>query len=189
MPAEADALRAAVDLLHLPTRMRALKAAPLPRGVPLLLGVVAGDRDAEREAARLVDRPADVVRTAATFFVEQILLDADADSYRVLGAGPQATNEELRRNMALLMRWLHPDMDRRDERSLFVSRVTLAWEDVKTPDRRAAYDGKRRARSAGRAAKAPRSRSVRPRARFDDGEVRGGLVRRALSLLFGRAKY
>jgi hypothetical protein len=189
MPADPDALRAAIDLLHLPSRVRALRAARLPRGVPLLLGIVAGDRDAVRDAARLLDRSEDVVRRAATFFVEQILFDPDADSYRVLGASADATNEELRRNMALLMRWLHPDMDRGNERSRLVSRVTLAWEDLKTPDRRAAYDGKRRSLPAARRSQQPRGRSVKPRARFDgDAWEQPGLLRRALSLLFGRAR-
>ena len=190
MPADADALRAAIELLHLPSRVRSLRSAPLPRGVPLLLGIVAGDRDAERDAARMVDRSQDVVRRAATFFVEQILLSPDADSYRVLGAGPQATSEELRRNMALLMRWLHPDMDRRDELSVFVSRVTLAWEDVKTPQRRAAYDSKQRSLPAGKRSKVQRARGLQRRQAFDAyGEEQAGFVRRALSLLFGRAKY
>ena len=58
-----------------------------------------------------------MIREAAGFFVEQILLFPGADSYRVLGASPEATNRELRRNMSLLLRWLHPDLDPRGERS------------------------------------------------------------------------
>ena len=52
-----------------------------------------------------------MVRLAATFFIEQILFAPHADSYRVLGASPQASASELRRNVALLLRWLHPDLD------------------------------------------------------------------------------
>ena len=51
-----------------------------------------------------------MVREASAFFIEQILLGPDADSYRVLGADRNAAAAELRRNMALLLRWLHPDM-------------------------------------------------------------------------------
>jgi hypothetical protein len=50
---------------------------------------------------------------------------------------------ELRRNMALLIKWLHPDMDRPGDQSMFVHRVTMAWDDLKTADRRAAYDARR----------------------------------------------
>ena len=49
------------------------------------------------------------LREAAAFYIEQILLHPDADHYRVLGAQPDASTAELRRNMALLIRWLHPD--------------------------------------------------------------------------------
>ena len=42
--------------------------------------------------------------------------------------------------MALLLRWLHPDLDRHGERSVFAARVTRAWNDLKTQERRAAYD-------------------------------------------------
>ena len=62
------------------------------------------------------------------FFIEQILFAPDADSYRVLGTAPQATPSELRRNVALLMRWLHPDLDPRGERSVFIGRVTDGLE-------------------------------------------------------------
>src|SRR5262249_32076942 len=81
---------------------------------------------------------------AATFFIEQILFAPDADSYRVLGAEPQASPAELRRNLALLLRWLHPDLDPRGERSVFIGRVTAAWNNLKTPEKRAAYDELRR---------------------------------------------
>ena len=89
-------------------------------------------------------RSRETVCEAAAFFIEQILLSPDADSYRVLGARPEATNYELRRNMALLLRWLHPDHDGQGARSVFVGRVTRAWNDLKTQERRAAYDQSRR---------------------------------------------
>jgi DnaJ-class molecular chaperone len=88
-----------------------------------------------------------VVRRAAAFFIEQILFAPDTDSYRVLGAASQASASELRGNAALLLKWLHPDRDPQGERSIFVSRVTEAWNNLKTPDRRAAYDELRRSSS------------------------------------------
>src|SRR5258708_12057083 len=42
--------------------------------------------------------------------------------------------------MAILLRCLHPDLDPDAGRSVFATRVTLAWNDLKTSDRRAAYD-------------------------------------------------
>jgi DnaJ-class molecular chaperone len=74
-----------------------------------------------------------------------VLLDHDADSYRVLGGSRRSTHEELRHNMALLMRWLHPDLQAlrnraAADREVFSSRVTRAWEDLKNDERRRAYD-------------------------------------------------
>src|SRR5207237_2497186 len=124
-----------------PSRVRITRAAPLPPGVHVLLRIAAGDEAAEIEAAELTGRSRDIVRKAATFFIEQVLLSPGADSYRVLGAAPQASSGELRRNMALLLKWLHPDMDQQGARAIFATRVTGAWDDLKTPSRRADHDG------------------------------------------------
>lgn len=136
----ATALGVAIDLLHVPSRVRLVRAGPLPIQVLDLLRVAAGDEEAIHQATEITGRSRDVVCEAVAFFIEQILLSPEADSYRVLGASPEATSAELRRNMALLLRWLHPDLDPSAERSIFATRVTRAWNDLKTSDRRAAYD-------------------------------------------------
>jgi DnaJ domain len=140
---ERMALLVAVDLLHVPSRVRFARSAPLPEGMSILLRIAAGDKEAERRAVELTDCSKDIVRQAATFFIEQILFTPDTDSYRVLGASQRATAGELRRNLALLSKWLHPDGNARNDRSVFIDRVTAAWNDVKTPERRAIYDERR----------------------------------------------
>jgi DnaJ-domain-containing protein 1 len=145
------ALRLALDLLYVPWRVRLVRSEPLPEGVPLLLRIAAGDAAAQQEAVKVAGRPPEVIRQAATFFIEQILLSPEADSYRVLGASPDAADSELRRNMASLMTWLHPDLASENERSLFAPRIATAWNDLKTPERRAAYDsGRQAAHKAGK---------------------------------------
>ena len=139
--ADATALKLAVDLLHVPSRVRPMRSAVLPDDVLTLLEIASGDAEATRRASELTGRAPEVVRNAAEFFVEQILLAPGSDSYRVLGGNAQTSSGDLRRNMALLLKWLHPDMERNsDDRSVFAGRVTLAWEDLKTSERRAAYD-------------------------------------------------
>lgn len=194
------ALKAAIDLVHVPSLVRLLRSEPLPDGVQTLLRIAAGQTDAERTAAVLMDRSPDVLREAATFFIEQILFAPNADSYRVLGANPQTSAGELRQNVALLLRWLHPDVDPHGERSVFVGRVTAAWNDLKTPERRAAYDAtlrdKRRAtrRSANEgstASRRPQRRLVSAvayqsggrAARLSYARSGEGLLSRALSAL------
>lgn len=201
------ALKTAVDLLHVPSQVRLVRSEPLPEGVVTLLRIAAADEDCTQTAAALMDRTPDLMGKAAMFFIEQILFAPDADSYRVLGAGPQATSGELRRNVGLLMRWLHPDLDRRGERSVFISRVTTAWNNVKTPERRAAYDEQlqRRAQTALKSSgklKKSRRRRVHAGKLGGNGEVprnrasgrhalgpgtgKIGFVRRALAALFVR---
>src|SRR5262249_932573 len=169
------ALRLALDLLHVPWRAKVLRSEPLPRGAPLLLPIAGGDAEADRGADGVMGRSRDVLHDAAAFFIEQILLHPEADNYRVLGATPNATAAELRRNMAWLMAWLHPDRAPKTERSVLVARVTRAWNDLKTPDRRAAYDEALR-RSATRAD------TARVRRRNTGLPARGGI----LSFLLGR---
>ena len=136
----APALRLAFDLVQVPSQVRLARTAPLPRDVLTLLRIAAGDQETTQHAMIASGRSLPAVREAAGFFIEQMLLFPEADSYRVLGATPEATSNELRRNMALLLRWLHPDLDRHGERKVFATRVTRAWNDLKTPERRAAYD-------------------------------------------------
>jgi hypothetical protein len=137
------ALQLALDLHHVPWRVRPMREQPLPGGMVSLLKVAAGDAACEEAAAAALGRPREALREAATFFIEQILLAPGADSYRVLGAGPAATTSDLRRNMALLMRWLHPDVAREGERAVFAARIAAAWNTLKTPERRAAYERER----------------------------------------------
>jgi hypothetical protein len=137
---DVTALRVAIDLVRVPSRVRGVRAAPLPQHVETVLRIAAGEESVETEAALTIGVSRELVRKASAFFIEQILLHPGADSYRVLGADPHASISELRRNMALLLRWLHPDIDRNGERSIFAARVTRAWEELKTPVRRAKHD-------------------------------------------------
>jgi hypothetical protein len=146
----ASALEAALYLMQSPSRVRLIRSRPLPDGVEALLRIAANDADTIRQASQWLGRSPETIRQAAAFFIEQILFFSDADSYRILGTTSEASNSDLRRNMALLLRWLHPDLDPRGERSVFARRVTRAWNDLKTQERRDTYD---RSRGGSRAQK------------------------------------
>jgi len=199
---ERMALRIAIDLMHIPSQVRLLRSEPLPDGIEMLLQIAAGDTEAESAAVALSGRSRDIVRQAATFFVEQVMFAPESDSYRVLGANPQASAGELRSNVALLLRWLHPDLDHEGARSIFARRVTAAWNNLKTPERRAAYDQQLRTSSK------KRFRSSRSRlrswphnvtqsfrgtpswhgrsTRLKYGVPKAGFLRRALAVLFNK---
>ena len=142
-----DALAAALGMLNCPHVTRRASRSPLPKGVTFLLEVAAGEDEALREASALTGRSEETLRKAAGFFIEQVLLSQTADSYRVLGGSRETSDATLRRHMALLMRWLHPDVVSSGgsstdyfDRRLYAERVTGAWEAIKTKERRAVYD-------------------------------------------------
>ena len=190
-----DAIKVAIDLIHVPSRVRWQQCQPLPDGVAVLLRIAAGDENALSDASRAIDRSPELLRRAAAFFVEQILLCRAADSYRVLGASQTATAAELRRNMALLFRCVHPDANWQDDQSVFAGRVTQAWEDLKTTERRAAYDKGRQAqdvkpRLRTRRGARPHFKSRGSKRSYDIWESeRRGLLRRTISLLLGRTRH
>jgi hypothetical protein len=191
------ALRVAVELLHMPWRVRSARSEPLPEGMQHLLEIAAGEVSNEETAGRTTGRSPDLVQQAATFFIEQVLLAPGADSYRVLGATPSATTGDLRRNMALLMRWLHPDVAREGEQAVYAARISKAWNDLKTPERRAAYDAELQQRAAGTAPHEPAQQSANgagPRGRGARGSMRSRRPRRSglarvLAFLLPKARY
>ena len=110
--------------------------------------------------------------------------------------------------MTLLLQWLHPDLDHREARSVFAAKVTRAWNDLKTPERRAAYDraqilakAKKSSLHALRptqmSSKKPLAwRHVHSAGRYrryadlsEDPNPYTGFLRRVLLLLFGRFVY
>jgi hypothetical protein len=138
--AEGSAIKTALGVLHLPASLRRVRSEPLPPDVDTLLRIAAGDEDLVADVALRTERPPAVIREAAVFYIEQVLLTPGSDIYRVLGASPEASTQDLRRNMALLMSWLHPDKDLAGDRAVLAARVTAAWNDIRNPNRRAAYD-------------------------------------------------
>lgn len=149
---DAAALLAALVMAEQPSLVRKAKHGALPKGMTFLLEVAAGEPDALDEARTRTGRPDATLRSSASFFIEQLLLMRGADSYRVLGVDPNAPSSDLRRHMALLMKWLHPDVATASDsdcgfgRGAYALRVTKAWEDLKSDERRTAYDDDRQSR-------------------------------------------
>jgi hypothetical protein len=142
-------MRAAIALRDLSPHRLPVKASFLPPGVLELLQIAAGDRALEARAARELGAGVEEIRASAFFFVEHVLLAPEADSFRALGATARSDAAELRRNMALLLRALHPDLHPDQDRSDLALRVTEAWNRVKTPSLRDRYDGERAASGRG----------------------------------------
>jgi hypothetical protein len=136
----AKALHHALELAEQPAIAGMMRKQPLPADVVTLIRIAANSEDDLSSAVTRTGRPAEFIRSAATLYLQQVLLHPSADAYRTLGVTPGAAQEELSQHMRLLMKWLHPDRDRGDWESAFAERVSGAWDKLKTPERRAQYD-------------------------------------------------
>ena len=139
--AEGSALEWALALLHAPGKRHALRLKPLPEGMDGLLGIAAGAMpDALAEAVRTFGEPEARIREAAQFYVREVLFFPQADAYRVLGCAADASNASIKAHHRLLQHWLHPDRLHNEDDAIFASRVNVAWNRLRNPERREAYD-------------------------------------------------
>ncbi|MFV0281812.1 MAG: J domain-containing protein [Rhodoblastus sp.] len=136
----ATALDQAVYLLRMPATVRQFRLGRLPADVTLLLRVLAGEEKARSHAVQICGKPLETVVEAAEFYVREILFAPDSTAYRVLGCEAHATREELRANMILMMRWLHPDTAGGSRDDDLFDRVGRAWRTMQSKQTRAAYD-------------------------------------------------
>jgi hypothetical protein len=178
---DATALMTALTMMRRPSFSRTVRSAPLPNGVTFLLEVAAGDADALDEARDITGEPQEKLVDAASFFVEQVMLARTANSYRVLGGSSDQSTAELRRHMALLMKWLHPDTaaaatrEGRIDRTVFAPRVVQAWDDLKSAKSRAAYDA-----TQAKGTRWPRRPSASASSRAKRGSSAGRMARPGL---------
>lgn len=130
------ALDWALALLRAPTERYRLRQRPLPDGVTELLVIAVGAGSDESAKA------------AARFYAREILFHAQADAYRTLGVALDAPAEQIRQHFRLLQAWLHPDRQDSGDDSVFAARVNAAWNQLRSGDRRAAYDARLAAAAA-----------------------------------------
>lgn len=142
--ANGTALEWALALLRAPAERYRLRQRPLPPGVDALLAIAANVApDAlDSEGARLRESD-ETLREAARFYAREVLFHAEADAYRTLGVAPEATTEQIKAHHRLLQTWLHPDREQSGDDSVFAARINTAWNQLRSPDRRTAYDAER----------------------------------------------
>lgn len=136
------ALQHALDLAAMPGLARLMRRQPLPSDVLTVIRIAARSPESLEAAAGSTGRRPEQLREAAVAYLQQVLFTRDGNAYRVLGVGPDAPQELIGQHMRWLMKWLHPDRDRGDWESAFAERVASAWDDLKSPERRARYDSR-----------------------------------------------
>jgi hypothetical protein len=138
--AAVPALSSALALRRSPRTALPETSGFLPPGVLLLIRIVAGDETAIAEARLASAEPIEVLREASGFYLQQILFAADANSYRVLGVNPGEEDARIREHYRWLARWLHPDRNPDEWEVVYADRVSNAWQNLRTPERRVRYD-------------------------------------------------
>lgn len=138
----ADAVEVALGLLRAPSLRGSLRQRPLPGTVGELIEIAVGEPSRVARAAASHSAAPEQVLEAARFYIREILLFPGADAYRVLGVMPQADAAQIKLHYRQLQQWLHPDRRRDDWESVFATRINAAWADLRSPERRAAYDAR-----------------------------------------------
>ncbi len=135
-----DSIDLVLAVFREPARIVEMRDRPLPDDIARVIRLAAGENQALERAQEGTGESAETLIEASIFFLQQILFAPGADSYRVLGAASNVEQGRLRENYRWLMKWLHPDRNQDGWEAVYADRVNIAWQDLKTPDRRADYD-------------------------------------------------
>ena len=125
----ARGIELALDLARMPALAHSIEKPPLPTDIFEVMRIAAGAPEVCQLASQSTGQPPAALIEAARFYLQQVLLRPDADSYRVLGLPPGASRELARCHMRCLLQWLHPDVNR-DWDSVYAQRVLNAWREV-----------------------------------------------------------
>lgn len=117
-----------IALMRCPALAPVMVARDVPSDVFEVMRVAA-DPEACRAAAKILGIPAAILDVAAKHYVKQVLLHPNASYHRMLGIAPNASREEARRNLAWLLRWLHPDRNRSWD-AVHTRRIVAAWHEI-----------------------------------------------------------
>ena len=128
--AQRHVINLALDLARMPTLAGSSGAPAIPPNIIELMRIAAGSPEECAAAVAKSGEPTPVVIEAARFYLQQVLLQHDADCYRILGITPAASRATARDHMRWLMEWLHPDRNNNSWDAVYAERVLKAWREV-----------------------------------------------------------
>lgn len=134
-----DALEWAAQLWRAPSIRHFVRLQPLPPGMSDLITIAGGAGEGLTQAAECLGEREDRVLEGVRFALREGLFYPGADAYRTLGLDRDAPHATLRTHHRLLQQWLHPDRCSGED-AVFAARVNAAWDQLRTPERRRAYD-------------------------------------------------
>lgn len=127
------ALDMALDLARMPAFAQPMSVAPLAADISEVIRIAAGSPDDCRAAALSTGMSEKALVEAARFYLQQVLFRPNADCYRILGIGPDASRESARDHMRWLLQWLHPDRNGGWE-AIYAKQIVKAWREVSKGD-------------------------------------------------------
>jgi hypothetical protein len=139
-PPDFDALDAAMRLARRPHRARAMRAAPVPKGVITLFQILSISDEPTALAVHRLKRDPDFIRSIAARYVDEVLLTGDRDHYRVLGVRRDAPQEQIDAHLRAALAWLLPCVGTSRWEDEFASAAVAAGRAIGTADDRIAYD-------------------------------------------------
>ena len=134
------ALEQALAAYRSPGLYLRLRERALPDDLLLVLRVAAGDTQALEYAQSVSGEASSELREAAVMFIQQLMFSPGSDSYRVLGVVATAADSQIKEHYRWLLRWLHPDRNDDEWDAIYADRVTLAWQDLRSPERRREFE-------------------------------------------------
>src|SRR3970040_2382745 len=139
---DGEALEVALALWRMPSMRTALRQRSLPDDGGEVIELAAGASGRIAQAAARADTTPGHLLEAVRFYASEILMHDGADAYRVLGVAPGAAPAQIKAHHRALQQWLHPDRRGDEWASLYATRVNVAWGELRSPERRAAYDAR-----------------------------------------------
>ena len=139
--AKGDALDWALALASAPGERLVLRQRPLPEGMGSLLQIAARNSgDVLSSALARTGETEQGLVEAVRFYLREVLFHSGADAYRILGLERGASGDQAKAHHRWLQQWLHPDRHTSDWDAIFAGRVNAAWNQLRTDERRRAYD-------------------------------------------------
>lgn len=124
----------ALDLARMPALARMSVPPAIPVDVVELLRIAAAHPQSCQAACAKTGESKQALIEAARFYIQQVLLRPEADSFRILGIDPTTSRATARLHMRLLLQWLHPDHNGSWD-TVYAERVLKAWREVSGVDR------------------------------------------------------
>lgn len=115
-----EAIAAVMELRRRPALARLLRQREIPQGIEEVIRIAAGSEVDTAHFVQQVGVSAEQLREACKSYLLQILFHPSADEYRLLGLQRTATLQQVGEHKRILLKWLHPDVNKDPwERALF----------------------------------------------------------------------